>query len=731
MKNPKKTQKDNFIESLSSPNGKKISPEEKRVFKSTLKYANTGSKEEKHFFESLAGNRKKKPLPPEIKESLKAEKKTGKPGALSGNTTAKSKKGAKKAPSGTRMDGKTVQKSSEKRPAPAQSAVKPASRPVSRSAVSAKAGSKATAPTGEPPRRVVRKKAARPKKRSGNVVQHAVFDRFYSDLSLIQNLNAQTYLGLDIDSDKLRYVVVRKSGDLIKAVKWGSQVFPTEESDRFKALQIALENIKAKVYKTGMHVYASVFSPDINIRQITLPKVEKKADLEKAIFFKNKTDLHNFDEKSAWTFKVLGEFEEDDITKLRIMCIVVPGTLVERYLFLFKQLRMEVKDVIPRPAAIHGSYYKMIRYPVRDLIIDISYDFTQICFIRMGKLEYVRNLAIGSRNLELSIHKDKSDYVDDKDVIPDGSGNKKAPDEKPQDLIRQRLLSKIQDLKTKQNPVLHTFFSEILRSLAFLQKKETNEFIERIFITGYGIKKESLLPYLRNRLHIPVLVLSPHFEAGSSSVEFGDYFAALGAITQNDRAFSLLPSQYKTQFILSRVNMLLTATIVLSLMGFTYLSVLKGKTISSQKNLAAQYQMQYDEINPAEKKYKNVYSQINTIQDEKQKLIKLVKTPPPLTELMRYFSNETPKEVRLQKLEFSKIKPLGNKPPDPAQAQQNLKYQAVIIGSIDSNNLLADVILVNYINHLRDSGYFNTINLLHSGKQGESGRTEFQLELLY
>jgi len=775
----KKKKQDDFIDSLLSSNGKKMTEEEKEAFKKQLKRKAAGNVLDQDYFEALDRRSKTVYVPPEFQTSKpkkKPEKKSTKPvpkkaakskkAAGLAEEKVKPKSSAKKVPLHNKpvinldddkyptviipKKSSTKEKSgleenhsipSDKKPViPMQGNNSLNKKPPGSTKEKAELNKKNIIPAKDKtlPREkaLPAKKSKKTKDPDQYLIQNAIFNQFFEELSLIQNLSSQTFLGLDIDTDKLRYVVVKKSGDLILAKSWGSQLFPTEESDRFKALQIALENVKAKVYRPNMQVHASIYSPDINIRQIVIPKVEKKSDLEKAIYFKNKSDLHNFDEKSVSTHKILNEVEEQEITKLRIMCIVVPGNLVERYMFLFRHLKIDVKDLVPRPAAVQAAYAKMIRYPVRDLVIDISYDFTQICFMRYGRLEYVRNLGIGSHNLEKSIHEGGKGQANKDDDLTLSASPEAEKDQKsnPQDKIRQRLLSKIKDLKTKQNPVLHTFFSEILRSLAHLQKKGSKEFIERIFITGYGIKKESLLPYLRNRLHMPVIVLSPLFEAGASSVEFGDYFTAFGAFTQEEKSYSLLPKHFKTQFIFSRLNLLLSTTIVLSMIGLTYFSFLKGQAIGSQEELAAMYQKQYDAINPAEKKYKDTFSQINVLQAEKLSLLNMVKKPSPVTELLRVFSNETPKEIRMQRIEFSEIKPLGNKAaaqPKPAPAPGGLKYQATIVGSIASDNILADVILVNYINHLRDLGYFKTINLIHTGKQSSDGRTEFQLELIY
>ncbi len=548
-------------------------------------------------------------------------------------------------------------------------------------------------------------------------------DQFYTDMPFIQKLSARKSLGLDIDADKVRYVLVKKTKTEVQVLDWGYQQFPSEEKDRSKALQIALENVKSKVYKKGMETHASIFSPEISSRHVVFPKMKKEADLKQAIFHKNENDLQNFDEKTIWTYEIIETFEDEVLEKLRISVLAAPEEVVTSYLRVFENAGIELSSIIPRPSAIQAAYRRMIFRPGRDLLIDIGYDLTQMCFIKNGDVEFIRNVSIGSRNLEVTIHSNPTDTNEiragNKGVNEDLSADK--PDE-----VRSRLLSRIKDLKNKQNPVLHTFFSEILRSLAFFQGKNVQQYIERIFVTGYGIRKESLLPYLKSRLNIPLFILTPQFEdRPNRTIEFGEYFSTLGTTLQDSNAANILPQQYKTKFLFKKLNMGLSTLLALLLVVLGFLWNGQYKLIAQKKALIRSYHQEYEALNPVEGKYREIQQLIGDVNKKNNELKSYIQQRPPVVDILRLFSNEVPPTIRLDKLNFIQI----NTGTDKKKFKNEYKYQLDINGIITIDPLMADVTLINFVNHLIDLKYFKHIELLNKLKDPEKKITRFGIRV--
>jgi len=572
----------------------------------------------------------------------------------------------------------------------------------------------------------------KPKSERPQAPQADILNRYYTKLSFMQRLNARKYLSLDIDIDKVRYMVGLKAGRHFQAVNWGIQKFPAEESNRLKALQIALENIRVKILKPGMLVEACFYSPDINIRQITLPKMSKKADLEKAILFKNQQDLQNFDEKSFFSYQILGEFEDDQTTKLQILVVAASSETITRYLTILNDAKLPVAKLIPRPAALQAAYSQMIQKAERDLIIHISYDFTQICFLRQGRLEYFRNLGIGARNLEVIIHEGKNEAKPETEIKLPGADAQSDSDSS--NLLRKRLLEKVKDLQQKQNPVLHTFFSEILRFLAYVQGKDKKDYIDRIYVTGYGLQKESLLPYLRGRLNMPIHIMAPELTPDLKQMpEYGEHFTTIGTIYQSNTTYNLMPANYRNRMMFKKINKLLIILIVFTFGMSAYFSYLTHGLIEKKKAYVQQLLKEYDKLNPVEGSYRELISRIERVMNENRELQGYVKTSTPMLNVMRLLSNETPSQVRLERFIYM--------PPDQIYIDKNKKPKSTgknavknfieleVSGVIHSGLLIGDVILINYINRLNELKYFEKIELLNKNKIAEKDITTFSLHL--
>jgi len=553
-----------------------------------------------------------------------------------------------------------------------------------------------------------------------------IFDRFYEDLSFTKKLNSRKFLVLDLDPDKVRYVLGRRSGSEVQVSSWGVQKFPADEKDHRKALQIALENIRSKVYSRGIDVSIGIFNPEINIRQVSLPKMQKEADLKNAIDLKNQSDLQNYNENSIWSYEIIDKFIKEGTKYYTVLVTYAPADVIEYYTAIFDNLKIELKKIFPRPAAIQSAYQKMVFRPGRDLLINIAYDLTQMCFIKNGNLNFIRNVSIGSRNLEVSIH-----TADDKVSVNKEEKNDKQLSSENPSLLRNRLLNKINDLKNKQNPVLHTFFSEILRSMAFIQGRDVKQYIERIFVTGYGIRKESLIPYLRTRLNLPIFILTPQFkDTDRRTLEYGEFFTTIGSSLQDKKSFNLLPKRYFIRKTFKKLNYFAAFFIVILTLSLGYISVEQNNIIHIKKSSISQYEKEYTALNPFEGMYNDVQRQIAEVNQKSSELQDYVKTRPPIINLLRFFSNETPKTIHLEEIKFLKLadlEKLGKT--DNETLGKNYKYQIEISGVIDTDPLMGNVTLINYINHIIDLKFFKRVELLNNLKDADKNITKFQARM--
>lgn len=552
---------------------------------------------------------------------------------------------------------------------------------------------------------------------------------FYRPLPLLKKLNAHRLLSLDIDVDKVRYLIVKKYGKELSVEEWGIQKFPPEITQLFRALQITLENLKRRFYKPGTEVRVTFFSTDLLFKNDVFPVMKKKKELEQAILYRYREDLKHFkDNDYYWSYYVVDEFEDQGLKKQRLQIVFSPSETINRYLYIFHHLKIPVSYLIPRPMSLVLAYNYMVESPKADLLINISYDFTQICYLKSGQLIYLRNLGLGSRNLEVTIKENGPLVPDSGEKLEEEPGKTEAQES----LLRKRLMEKLKDLKVKQNPVLHTFFSEILRSIAFIQGGNRQNFIDRVILTGYGIQKESLIPYLKSRLSFPIFVMVPRFssENGDSILRYGEFTAVVGALLAEKDGINLLPQSFLEKINLAKINKWVNFLIVLIVLTFGYLTFVQYSLIQQKQLELEKLEKQYTILNPFEEAYNKLLKSIGDVQKENQNLKEKIQEKPPVLEIMRLFSNLTPKEIRLNTLVFSKVQNEGKLKNENTSAEVP-NFTINLSGEISGDLVNGDVILIDFINSLNNLKLFKNINLDQKEKDVEQKKIRFALTMTF
>ncbi len=558
-------------------------------------------------------------------------------------------------------------------------------------------------------------------------------NQFYRKLGFTQSLVAQTSLAIDIGTDRIQYLVVKRTNGKLYVKSWGIEELNQEELDRYRSMEISLKYIHSKVYRSGMNVQVGFFSPDINIRQVVIPKL-KPAEIRKTLLYKNRTDLTNFNEDAHWTYEILESFTENDTEKIRVLVTVVPGEIIDIYLDILQRAGFKPNSLIPRPFAFLSAYQQMVLDKHNDVLIDINSDVTQICFFVDGKLRFVRNFAIGSNNLKKAI-KTNSGNGNGKEngnrlrIETTDADSKKTPVPEKADStdIRKRLLQKVQMLQSKQNPLLQVLLGEIMRSLEFFRGSRDEYPIDNIYITGIGLQLEAVYPYLKNRINYPLHILSPKFKLYSDSpVEYAEFTGAIGIATNTDKKLNMVPQEFKQREIFKNLNILISAIFIIFLIFATYLTLLEKSRLSSFRQSEKLLKEQYLTINPVERVYFQLIQQIREVEQEKRQFLAPIKPVPELIQVMKLFSNEVPAEIRLTALEFNLYHSDDRK--SSKNNSESYRYRVGIMGQINSNFLMGDVILINFINHLDDLGYFKRIHLKKKFKDPENKLFEFELE---
>ncbi len=572
----------------------------------------------------------------------------------------------------------------------------------------------------------------------------AVVDKTYKSIStsfsekptFVQSLSAQNFISIDIDIDSIRYILGTSSGRSIFVKDMGIAIIPSEGDNHDKAVKLTLDNIKANVYKSGYNIHTSFFSPDVTLRQYTVPKMRKTSELKNALFYMLQSDLPGFNEESEWRYKIIDRPHEEDSNLENVIVLVVPGKVIHKYMGLLNSAGLAPATLVPRAVAVAQGFNRMVNNNIADMVVDMSYDITHICYMRYGQLEFTRSLATGASNLEIAVH-EKQDKIlgPDSFQLKEEDGVSKNGALRPE-MIRKVLTQRLRSLQAHQNPVLQLFKNELQHSLDHFDSLDKNQKVERIFLTGYGVQKESLLSFLKNNMKIPVFVLAPKLtEEGTDVLKSGRYFSTLGTVTDPKDVFNLVPQAFRSEVMFQRLNYIVGSLFILTIAIMGYLTNLSYKNIDRLTGEFEQVNKKYEELNPVEVEYQNIRADIKKLLKDQEKFKKIIIDSAPILEILKLISNETPEQIILTELSLNSSnlvnmhrKKRRKSKKEKSVKDKNTSYSIRISGSVNGDYLMSDVILINYIDHLKNLEYFTSIDVADKNKKNAKQKMQFEIK---
>ncbi|WP_069649462.1 type IV pilus assembly protein PilM [Caloranaerobacter ferrireducens] len=167
--------------------------------------------------------------------------------------------------------------------------------------------------------------------------------------------------------------------------------------------KILEEKVKAK------RVIVTVQSSSIIKRELVLPKV-KEEELNSIVNIEIEQYLPIMLSDYLIDYKVLEEFEEDNVKKVRILVVIAPKALVERYLKLIKELNLKpyvldvnsnvISKLFSSDMLINSENYSFDKTVA---VIDLGNEQINVNIISRGILSFSRLINNGGRELDINI----------------------------------------------------------------------------------------------------------------------------------------------------------------------------------------------------------------------------------------------------------------------------------------------------------------------------------------
>lgn len=256
------------------------------------------------------------------------------------------------------------------------------------------------------------------------------------------------------------------------------------------------ENVKCK------NVIITTKSTTVITRDIDIP-VAKKEDMDAIIKFQMEKYLPIKFENYIIQYKLLEEFEDDNVKMAKITVVVYPKIMAEGYFELIKKLNCNAVALDISSNSINKLFIEDIKvndenYSVEDTVavIDLGSDFINVNIITKGNVQFTRIITNGGSYIDMDIAKQLS-------VSEQEAENQKI---KCCNLTGVSLSdmqsSTVNDIAKAQ---VRGWTGEIERLLNYYKSKEQGNKVDKIYIYGGSSNLKGIEEFMKDALYLPVI----------------------------------------------------------------------------------------------------------------------------------------------------------------------------------------------------------------------------------
>lgn len=317
-------------------------------------------------------------------------------------------------------------------------------------------------------------------------------------------------LGIDLGAYAVKFCQTRKKGENFEPIWLGEMRLTPPWGGEIKDKNILLDSLRQFWRKNHLprEAVVSFYHPRMVVQNISLPEMPDE-ELENALRWEASSIITGEDSlQIGW--QVLAKKERQQ----EILFAATPSSIVEEYLALFRQARLEVEALEPQILNLVRGFLSLHPDLVAAsfLLVDLGFTKGGIVYFAGGKLLFARYFNWGMERvahyLEERFNFLPAEIVD---IFNRGTTEGDLPYQLEEAL-----------LKASEELVI-----ELRRSLAFLQAEFGSRSDQKLFLSGGGAR----IPFLRQILteslsvaigKIPPLVVNREFPGEI-------YLAALGA----------------------------------------------------------------------------------------------------------------------------------------------------------------------------------------------------------
>jgi type IV pilus assembly protein PilM len=563
-----------------------------------------------------------------------------------------------------------------------------------------------------------------------------IFTKSISITSLFEN---SRLLGLDIGTNSLKYIILKKSARGLCLVDCGIRPIPpvsidaSEDEKKSQLVELLQANLKRKALKNTL-ITSVVAGLEVLFLNIRVPKLSGK-ELGQAVRWSCKKDIPFPVESTIIEHQILEKKEKKSDGKLDVLVVAAHENLISKHLDLLNGAHITPTKVSTVPVALLNLFKMLVKKEADKCyaIIDIGAKSSHIVFINQGQLQFTREIATAGgeftealsgvvfiEGTEITISKSRADQIKRQYGFPDEKSEGRTKEGIP-----------LKEISVMMRPILERLVNEIQRTIDFYREKFRVDHLEKVFLTGGGALLENLAPNLSGKLNLEVEILSPFQIISTKKIlnseqleKIGPRFAvAVGLALDRKKEFNLLPPSLRDSNILQLFKKVFRYLFLLVVLVMVLLSQNIIETVEQVEKQFKRVRVEYKKFEPKRKRYLELQNKLGALKAKNKIYKNEIAVNLSAANHLKVMSHLIPPNIALTSLriEYRNAK--------AADKDNDFIEQEIIImqGVAFADNSMEGINLAKFLLELERSNYFAGI-VLKNQKIRKDGNLEFTLE---
>lgn len=325
-------------------------------------------------------------------------------------------------------------------------------------------------------------------------------------------LKNNIYTCIDVGSYALKAAQIKKTGDRsFKILDVKLQKLPrdtiTDGVIKDESLLAAeIKNILDQFKKKKDYIITAVPSNELLIRNIEMPKMEKK-EIKESLKWEADEQIPYPVENAAIDFFKVEEGEET----VKYLISAVKKNIIDNFLTPFERNNLKVSVVNTQPMALISLLDYQNQCEDIIAIIDVGFSATQITIANKNDIFLSRTIDTGGNQFTSTLMEIKgTEYENAEEIkLSEGLAADKTEKENQQELLDTMQLDMVLGEDNRLNELASTLSLELNRSFDYFDTRNRNKEIKKVFITGGGARLKGLKKLIGEDLNREIFELDP------------------------------------------------------------------------------------------------------------------------------------------------------------------------------------------------------------------------------